>query len=107
MDLLLTAGEGVTVGEVLIDAVIGFAVVFLGISILVGAISLVGLILKRAEEKKQSKRAEVAPPVSQVEQVKDEEDDEELIAVITAALQAYYGETKSKCEFTVRQIKRI
>lgn len=96
--------------EAAIDALIGFVVVFVGIAVLVGILVLVGYIMKRttkpATPNKPTVSAPVAPAPVAANTVSDEVD-EETLAVITAALMAYYAQEKPQCEFTVKRIKRI
>ena len=96
MNLLVDA-RYVSLGEAGINAVLGFAVVFMGIAILVFVVWLVGYIFKKAEEKKKGE--------IKAETVKAEEDDE-IVAVITSAITAYYGKKKRKPEFVVKNLKK-
>ena len=100
------------VGEAALYALLGFMVVFVGITFLILIVWLVGLIMtkssgtKTAPAKKQSKQE--AAKVESVAVTDNEEAlSEETIAVITAALMAYYQKNNPKCEFTVKRIKRI
>ena len=89
-------------------ALIGFAVVFAGIIFLIAVVWLVGKLLSNSRgntkpiEKKVQAPVQVAPALTPVEEV-----DEETVAVIMAALTAYYETNYPKCEFTVKRIKRI
>ena len=107
-NLLLPEGypKNIGIGEALINALIGFAVVFLGISILVGVIYLVGFIMKGTKSKKQKKtEVKVQEPVSVVPA--SDETDEETVAVIMATIMAYYEKENRKCDFVVKRIKKI
>ncbi len=86
-------------------AALGFAIVFLGIAFLIFVVWLVGKIMYRGKKpvKTTVKPVEAAP----VEKSADEEISEETLAVIMAALMAYYQQNNPKCEFTVKRIKRI
>ncbi|HBF86945.1 MAG TPA: hypothetical protein DDW54_04615 [Clostridiales bacterium] len=104
---LLVEARYIGIPEALLDALIGFAVVFLGISILIAVVWLVGAILKKTSEKGEKKKAATAVAETPEISVAAEEDDDELVAVITAAVAAIYKKEGSKCEFVVRHIKRI
>lgn len=101
-------------GEAALYALIGFLVVFVGIIIIIGIIWLVGLIMrktnnlefltKKREKKPKTNKNEEVPAVA-AEQSDDIPD--EVKAAIVAAIMAYYQEQESKCEFTVKRIKRI
>ena len=101
-------------GEAALYALIGFVVVFVGIIIIIGIIWLVGLIMrktnnlefltKKREKKPKTNKKEEVPAVA-AEQSDDIPD--EVKAAIVAAIMAYYREQESKCEFTVKRIKRI
>ena len=100
--------ETVSVGEIATVGAIGFAVVFLGIAILVGVLWLVGYSMKTIDAKKSAKVKEL-PTHETAVAVDTAEDvtDEELIAVITAAVAAVYVKENARPEFTVKKIKRI
>ena len=102
-------GRIVEVPEALLYALIGFLVVFAGIALLIAVVWAVGKVMsnlnpvarpKKIEEK--PKQAQTVAPVANSDDV-----DEETVAVITAALMAYYQTTNPKCGFTVKRIKRI
>ena len=103
----------IPVSEATIDAIIGFVVVFFGIAILVGVLWLVGYLMKKStgtaskQDKVEEKpvKPEVKAELLPLENTNDL--DEETVAVIMAALTAYYQTNNPKCEFTVRRIKRI
>lgn len=92
-----------------IDALIGFAVVFAGIAVLVGILALVGWIMKRTANKPTANAPSAPVPAITAPQANTaaNEIDEETLAVITAAITAYYAQEKPQCEFTVKRIKRI
>ncbi|MCD8040416.1 MAG: OadG family protein [Clostridia bacterium] len=106
--------------ESFIYAGIGILVVFAGILILIGVISLLGFIFKKLDEKgvlnrktkKSKKKAEQAAAASEAvqqqpaEAASDEIPDEVKVAIM-AAIMAYYQTEQPKCEFTVKRIKRI
>ena len=104
----------VPLGEVSLLALLGFVVVFLGIAFLILVVWLVGQVMVKAnaEGGKKSKKpvktqvtSEVAEKIAASDAA--EEITEETIAIITAAIMAYYQQNNPKCEFTVKRIKRI
>ena len=100
----------VTMGEASLYALVGFLTVFVGIAFLIFIVWLVGKIVARGVQlKKQPAKTTVEAPmvVPAVTASNTEEIDEETLAVITAALMAYYQTAKPQCEFTVKRIKRI
>jgi sodium pump decarboxylase gamma subunit len=110
---LPAGGRFVGVGEASIYALIGFAVVFFGIAFLIFVVWLVGKLMTtvngekpapvKVEKVETPKKQEVAEEIA----VASQEIPEETIAVIMAALMAYYQQNNSKCEFTVKRIKRL
>ena len=97
-----------TLGETALNALIGFIVVFLGIAFLILVIWLVGKVMakNKAQPKQEVAEAKAAQKAS-LAPVEDASLDEETVAVIMAALTAYYEKNNPKCEFTVKRIKRI
>lgn len=102
------------IGEASLYALLGFAVVFVGISFLIFIVWAAGKLIsvvegKTKETKKQEKKAEVGtvPTPKTTVGVESEEISEETVAIITAAIMAYYQKNNPKCEFTVKRIKRI
>ena len=99
-----------TVGEAALYALIGFLVVFVGIALLISVVWLVGKLITTSKATKKGKApvqtTPQAVPTTQPSVGKNEVD-EETLAVITAAIMAYYEKQTSKCEFTVKRIKRI
>ena len=115
---LLTATEdkfrSVEVGEAALYALLGFAVVFVGIAFLIFVVWLIGKLMLKFNPAKVPKQAKPTPsPVvnetAESLAVADasSEISEETVAVITAALMVYYQRTNPQCEFTVKRIKRI
>ena len=106
-------------GEVALYALLGFATVFLGIAFLIFVVWGVGKILEKinaqvTSQKEVSDKAKKdiennANKVESATQVlsETEEISEETIAIITAAIMAYYEKNNPKCEFTLKRIKRI
>lgn len=87
---------------------VGMIVVFVGLAILIGCITLMGILAR--DRKKKNIKAE--PVVSEVKAVSEpvaeeeaaEENDDALIAVITAAVAAVWD--KKDTGFTVRRVRR-
>ena len=100
----------INIGEAAIYALLGFIVVFLGITFLIFIVWVVGKLMnsfanKPKKEKKVTEEPAPAPTQSVVQET--EEISEETVAVITAAIMAYYVKENRKCEFTVKRIKRL
>ena len=90
-------------------ALIGYLVVFAGIAFLIFVVWLVGRIMTGMKTSDAPKNAPdvVKETVSPSIEKQSDEVDEETMAVIMAALMAYYENNYPKCEFTVKRIKRI
>ena len=103
------------ISEATLYALIGYAIVFLGIAFLIGIVYAVGKAIQKTNESVNVAKKEKEVPSEKVEikpqttagVTEEEEISEETVAVITAAIMAYYEQTNPKCEFTVRRIKRI
>lgn len=104
----------VSIPEAALYALIGFCVVFAGIALLIAIVWAVGKIMNKINgvpaEKKEAVKVE--KPIQKTESVpvvsnNSDEPDEETVAVIMAALMAYYQTNYPKCEFTVKRIKRL
>ena len=107
-NLLADAYRPVEIGEATLYALIGYLIVFIGITFLILVVWLVGKFMspaKQAAKPVQKAAAKAEPVVSTV--AATDGIDEETLAVITAALMAYYQSNNPKCEFTVKRIKRI
>ena len=97
-----------TIGEAALYALVGFAIVFLGIAFLIFVVWLVGKVMTMLENKKTKQLVTPTQATEAVVVSRDEEEiPEETVAVITAAIMAYYVKENRKCEFTVKRIKRI
>lgn len=98
-------------GEAALYALIGFLVVFVGIIIIIAIIWLVGMIMRKTNNLEfLTKKREKKPDKSEKSPAAVQSDDDipdEVKAAIVAAIMAYYREEESKCEFTVKRIKRI
>ncbi|MBR2374789.1 MAG: OadG family protein [Clostridia bacterium] len=102
----------VSIGEVSVYALLGYSVVFAGIVFLIFVLWAVGKVMsktKTAPKKEKTAKAPVPVTVNESLAVADagETISEETVAVIMAALTAYYQTVGPKCEFTVKRIKRI
>lgn len=97
-------------GEAALYAILGFIIVILGISFLIFIVWGVGKLMEKFQalqsQKKTVKPQESTSPVLSSNSDEDEMN-EELVAVITAAIAAYYQKENKKCEFTVKRIKRM
>ena len=110
------SGSANGIGEALVYALIGFAVVFMGIVLIIFIIWLIGLILRKTNnlaflnklnlKNKFKKRRKEEEKPEEPAKVNDEIPDEVKAAII-AAIMAYYDNEKPECEFVVKRIKRI
>ena len=100
-------GRMIAVPEALLYALIGFLVVVAGIALLIAVVWAVGKIMSAINPKPQPKAVKQSVKAETPKAVQADEIDEETVAVITAALMAYYQQTNPKCGFTVKRIKRI
>ena len=96
------------VGEGAFYSVFGFVFVFLGIAVLILIFTLLGIIMKKVNERKAKKKTEgqqkpAAAPAPEAE----DGITPETVAVITAALMAYYEQENVPCDFVVRRIKKL
>lgn len=102
----------VDIGEGAFFAVFGFIFVFLGIALLILIFTCFGLIMKRIAARKKQEAPVVVNRGGEKTAPAEEKQAEEglspaLVAVITAAIAAYYEGEKQKCDFVVRRIKRL
>lgn len=100
------------VGEGAFYAVFGFVFVFLGITLLILFFTLLGKLMDVINKKKakKAKKAELILPAEKSEDKKSEESEgisPEVVAVISAAIAAYYEGSVSKCDFVVKRIRKI
>ena len=102
-----------TIAEASLYALVGFAVVFAGIAFLIFVVWLVGQLMSKMEGGKKPQKQQKQTPVetTSVQETPvssmQEEVDEETVAVIMAALTAYYEKNYPKCEFTIKRIKKV
>ena len=103
-------------GEAAVYALIGLAVVFVGIVIIIGIIWLVGLLMRKTNnlefltkkrEKKDKKAVKEAESAQSVTLANSDDIPDEVKVAIIAAILAYYEEREEKCQFTVKRIKRL
>ena len=89
--------------------ILGVAVIFFGMIVLVLAVSLVGKIVSGVSEKPAKKpKNEVVEEVAAVPvATSDDEIPEDVRVAIIAAIAAYYTDSGAKNEFKVRKIKKI
>lgn len=98
------------IGEALVYALLGFAVTFLGIIILIFFVWAYGKIIKSVRQgmgKKAKGKAEESGEQTAVTEGADGEIPVEVRLAIVAAIAAYYEGESSKCEFKVKRIKRL
>lgn len=100
----------IPIQEAALYALLGFLIVVVGITFLIFIVWLVGKIMSKPNKKETVKR-ESAPLSDVIPKKAVEQDiyavDDETVAVIMAALMAYYQKNNPKCEFTVKRIKRV
>ena len=99
------------VGDGAIYALFGLLVVFAGIVILILLFTALGKIMKEANKprapRKRKKKENEEKPAEEIPAVTEEGISPELVAVISAAIAAYYEGENVKCDFVVKRIKRV
>ena len=106
--LLAKDVQWISILDALIYAVIGFAVTFVGIFLLIFFVWLLGKGAKQASVLRGRKKEETVKELPAAEmQEPAEEIGEEVRVAIIAAIAAYYAGEQSSCEFKVKRIKRI
>ena len=110
---LLDGWFKLNVGDGAFYSVFGFLFVFVGIVILVLLFTGLGRIMKEVnkprpprKKKKREKGSEVKPAEEPAPSVQ-EGITPELVAVISAAVAAYYEGENVKCDFVVKRIKKL
>ena len=102
-----TASFGEKAADGAITFLIGMAVIFLGMTILILCVTGFGkiadAIARKTEKKTETKKDEIKAETT----VSDDAIPEDIRVAIIAAVSAYYAESGSKNEFTVKKIKRI
>ena len=102
--------RSVAFGEAALYALLGFMMVFLGITILIFVVWVVGKIMTKVTAlppKASIKDSKTKEANTQVAIGNEEDISEETVAAITAAIMAYYQQEQAKCEFKVRRIKKV
>ena len=92
--------------DALLYAVVGFAVTFLGIAVLILLVWTVGKIISCVMGKRQAKKS-TAIEQEQATAIDTGDISEEIRVAIIAAISAYYMNENSNCEFKVKRIKRL
>ena len=86
--------------------VLGMLVVFAGMSIIVLFVTLAGKLFTTVKEEKKTQEPVIVDTV--VPSSNEDDIPVHVKAAIVAAISAYYfSETKAKCDFVVRKIKRF
>ncbi len=105
------------VGDSAFYSVFGLVFVFFGIALLVAIFTVLGIVMKkinaRPKKEKQEKKAKAKknektqdkPVVPSIEETQGLSP--EIVAVISAAIAAYYESENAKCDFVVRRIKKL
>lgn len=110
-ELLLFDGFKINIGEGAFYALFGFIFVFAGIALLVGIFTVLGIVMKKVNSRKpRTKRSkkgnkEQAVPMEEIKET--EGISSETVAVIAAAIAAFYESENTKCDFVVKRIKRL
>ena len=107
---IASKNRDVGMGEISLYSILGYLVVFLGIAFLIFIVWAIGKAFTANKEKQSEVKAEKKQEqkvVATEAQPVEEEISEELVAVITAAIAAYYETAQPQCEFIVKRIKRI
>lgn len=97
-------------GNGLFTFVLGILVVFLGMIVIVLAVSIAGRAIhgKSEPQKKAEKPVEPTPaPAAVAQPVVEEGIPEDVRVAIIAAIAAYYENNQPKNEFRVRKIKKL
>ncbi|MBQ8284517.1 MAG: OadG family protein [Clostridia bacterium] len=103
----------VSISEAALYALLGFSVVFVGIAFLILVVWLVGKFMSKSTVIKTTKTEKPVQKATTtnageslaVADATEESLSDETIAVITAAIAAYYEKVNPKCEFIVKRIK--
>ncbi len=107
IDMNSVLNNGLTLQEKLTDGGLmilrGMATVFAVLFIIWAMISIFGLVVSKATSRKSSKKKDPETPVEKAADVKTESqrsNDEEIIAAITAAIEAYISENEPDSELS-------
>lgn len=102
LDLLLS-----NIQTGLITFLLGLAMVFFGICVLIFFVWLIGNLLKKNKAPKVQKPANQPVEIAtKQEDVQDGDIPANVRVAIMAAIYAYYNQNNSQCEFIVKKIKR-
>lgn len=106
--LLFAAKANISIGEALLDLVLGTVIIFIVLAVLIGIIYLMKLVFELAGRKKKKEM----PAITETEKSNSVAvcDDEEVAAVIGAVLSLYYDEcavATKKAPFIVKNIYKI
>ena len=106
---LAEKSRDIPISEAALYALLGFLIVVVGIAFLIFIVWLVGKIMSKLSGKKVANSKAVPASKEPVEIAPQDVNavDDETVAVIMAALMAYYQKSNPKCEFTVKRIKRV
>ena len=99
-----------SLSEAALYALLGFLTVFLGIVLLIFIVWLVGKFMSKvnlAQKQANAPKSMKEETIQSTAVANADEISEETVAVITAAIMAYYQEQPKKCEFTVKRIKKV
>ncbi len=108
---LINQQGSLSFGEACIYALIGFLIVFSGITLIICIIWIIGFILRKTNNLEfltkigKKKVKSVEPP--EIIPEGDSDIPDEVKAAIIAAIMTYYSDEKPQCEFRVKRIKRI
>lgn len=108
---LINQEGSLSFGEACIYALIGFALIFIGIILIILIIKLIGIIMQKTDNlaflTKKKGRKQQSETISELSDSDNGEVPDEVKAAIIAAVMAYYSAEKSKCDFKVKRIRRI
>ena len=110
MNNLLVFTQRLSFGESLIYALIGFAIVFAGIAIIIACVWAIGKLINAVSSGEKNSKAKTEPqePIAApVENIDGDDIPLDIRLAITVAVYCCLQEENSKCEFVVRKIKRI
>lgn len=99
--------------EAIVYALIGFAIVFVGIVVIISVIWLIGLLMRKTNNlafitnRGKKEKVQLEPVAQPQAAVSDEDVPDQVKAAIVAAIMAYYESEQPQCEFKVKRIKRI
>lgn len=101
------------VGDGAFYALFGFCFVLLGITLLIVIFVLLGKLMDylRKHPRKPKKTKKTKKTVEAIEEpvpiATEDGVSPETVAVITAAIMAYYSKEQSQCDFIVKRIKKL